>query len=94
LTRINRISRRTSMLVIGAILAAAPAQAQTYDPNFPICMQVYGIGGCSITCSYTSIDQCRASASGGGAQCVTNPYFERVKRLSVAPTTPPSAEPR
>jgi Protein of unknown function (DUF3551) len=82
------------MLMIGAILAAAPAQAQTYDPNFPICMQVYGIGGCSITCSYTSMDQCRASASGGGAQCVTNPYFERVKRLSVAPTTPPSAEPR
>jgi hypothetical protein len=56
-------------------LAAAPAQAQTYDPNFPICLQSYGLGGNTIDCGYTSLDQCRLSASGLPAQCITNPYF-------------------
>jgi len=63
------------ILGIATIFAAAPAQAQTYDPNFPVCMQVYGIGGCYITCSYASISQCVSSASGGAAQCIANPYF-------------------
>jgi hypothetical protein len=34
------------MLVIGAILIAPErARAQTYDPNFPVCLQTYGIDG-------------------------------------------------
>ncbi len=30
------------ILAIGAASAAAPAQAQTYDPNYPVCLHVYG----------------------------------------------------
>jgi hypothetical protein len=72
------------ILGIGTIFAAAPARAQTYDPNFPVCMQVYGIGGCYITCSYASISQCALSASGGAAQCITNPYFVAKENTTAA----------
>src|SRR5256885_2670399 len=72
----------SSIVVIGAMLASAPARAQTYDPNYPICLQVYGIDGDYIACGYTSMDQCRLSAWGRAAQCITNPYFAHKKGLS------------
>jgi hypothetical protein len=63
-----------AILAIGAASAAAPAQAQTYDPNFPVCLHVYGRIS-YYECSYTSLPQCNMSASGRSAQCVINPYF-------------------
>jgi hypothetical protein len=63
------------VLVIAITLAAASAQAQTYDPNYPICLQTFGRNGGYIACGYTSMEQCRLSASGRAAQCITNPYF-------------------
>ena len=36
-------------------VCGAPAQAQTYDPAFPVCLQTYGIDGGYVDCSYTSI---------------------------------------
>ena len=63
-----------AILAIGTISAAAPARAQTYGAGYPVCLHVYG----PITyyeCSYTSLPQCNASASGRSAQCVINPYF-------------------
>ncbi|HEV7877985.1 DUF3551 domain-containing protein [Bradyrhizobium sp.] len=62
------------VLVIG-VTAAAPLQAQTYDPNYPVCLQTFGRNGNAISCGYTSMGQCRGSASGRAAQCVVNPYF-------------------
>jgi hypothetical protein len=56
-------------------LAGASVQAQTYDPNYPICLQTCGLDGNSIECGYTSMDQCRLTASGRAAQCITSPYF-------------------
>jgi uncharacterized protein DUF3551 len=64
-----------TILTIGMMLAAASARAQTYDPNYPVCLQTYAIGGGYIDCSFTSLAQCAASASGRSAQCLTNPYF-------------------
>lgn len=58
----------------GAVLALSPAHAQTFNPNFPVCLHVFG----PVTyyeCAYTSIEQCNLSASGRSAQCVVNPYF-------------------
>jgi hypothetical protein len=63
------------IFAIAAILAAAPAQAQTYDPDYPVCLQVYGRAGGYIACRYTSLAQCALSASGRAAQCIVNPYF-------------------
>ncbi len=57
----------------GTLLAAQPAQAQTYA-GAPVCLHVYG----PVTyyeCNYISLAQCNASASGRAAQCVLNPYL-------------------
>jgi hypothetical protein len=62
-------------LTIAAVLLAAPARAQRYDPDYPVCLQTYGIGGDSIGCGYTSLAQCAQSASGRSAQCIVNPFF-------------------
>ncbi|MGX9424816.1 MULTISPECIES: DUF3551 domain-containing protein [Bradyrhizobium] len=62
-----------AILTLGAVAAASSARAQTYDPNYPVCLHVYG----PVTyydCSYTSLPQCAMSASGRAAQCVINPY--------------------
>ncbi len=66
-----------AMGVIAAVSAAAPARAQTYDPNYPVCLQVYqgGFTDYYFECGYTSIPQCNASASGRAAQCIVNPYY-------------------
>jgi hypothetical protein len=66
-----------AILLIGAV--SVTAHAQTYDPNYPVCLQKYGL--CSyIDCSYTSLAQCNASASGRAAQCLANPYFAQAYR--------------
>jgi hypothetical protein len=64
-----------AILSVAAVLTATPARAQTYDPAYPVCIQVSGIDGNSIECSFDSLAQCAASASGRAAQCITNPYF-------------------
>ena len=64
-----------TILTIATVLVAAPARAQTYDPNYPVCLQTYGIDGGYIDCSFTSLAQCAASASGRGGLCLNNPYF-------------------
>jgi hypothetical protein len=69
-----------TIFTIGAMLVAAPARAQTYDPNFPVCLQTYAFGGGYIDCSFTSLAQCATSASGRGAQCLNNPYFAQGDR--------------
>ncbi|WP_407177474.1 DUF3551 domain-containing protein [Bradyrhizobium sp. STM 3562] len=67
-----------AVLAAGTVLSAAPSQAQTYDPNYPVCLQVYDdMVHYYFECSYTSIAQCQASASGRAAQCVVNPYFAK-----------------
>jgi hypothetical protein len=65
-----------AVLAVGAVHFAAPAQAQTYDPNYPVCLQVYqSMVDYYFECGYTSIAQCQASASGRAASCVVNPYY-------------------
>jgi hypothetical protein len=61
-------------LIVGTVAAAAPVRAQTYDPAYPVCMHVYGRIS-YYDCSFHSLPQCAASASGRGAQCDVNPYF-------------------
>jgi hypothetical protein len=63
-----------TILAIGTVSIAGPAAAQTYDPNFPVCLHVYGKVS-YYECTFTSLPQCNASASGRAAQCIINPYF-------------------
>ena len=60
-------------LAIGAVSIAAPVPAQTYSPDYPVCLHVYG-RATYYECRYTSIAQCNQSASGRSAQCEVNPY--------------------
>ena len=77
------------ILAVGTIHFAAPARAQTYDPNYPYCLQIYDdMVHYTFECAYTSMPQCQASASGRNAQCVVNPYFPQT------PAKPPGAAPR
>jgi hypothetical protein len=64
-----------AILAIGTV-SIGPAAAQKYDPAYPVCLHKYGLGGFNYyDCSYTSLPQCNASASGRAAQCDINPYF-------------------
>ena len=68
-----------AILTIATVLAA-PAHAQTYDPAYPVCLQVYqGWNDYYFECGYTSLAQCNASASGRSAQCIVNPYYAGAK---------------
>jgi Protein of unknown function (DUF3551) len=67
-----------AILAIGAV-SAGPATAQTYDPNYPVCLQLYGDKDNYIDCSYASLTHCSASASGRAAECLINPYFANAR---------------
>lgn len=65
-----------AILALATALAATSVQAQMYDPNYPVCMHVYGaLEGERMDCIFTSIAQCQATASGRSAMCLINPYF-------------------
>ena len=66
---------------VAAVSTTPSARAQTYDPKYPVCLQIYqGYTDCYFECGYTSMPQCQASASGRSAQCVVNPYYAGPKR--------------
>jgi Protein of unknown function (DUF3551) len=66
-----------AILTIATVSAAPSARAQTYDPGYPVCLQIYqGYVDYYFECAYTSLAQCNASASGRSAQCIVNPYYK------------------
>jgi Protein of unknown function (DUF3551) len=73
-----------AILAIGTVSLAGPAPAQTYAPDYPVCLHVYG-PATYYECSYASLAQCNASAAGRGAQCVSNPYFASAYEEPVGP---------
>ena len=80
-----------AILATIAVLTAAPARAQTYGGNAPICLyQWYEYGSATINCDYSSMAQCTATASGLPAMCITNPYFANAQ----APREPAYRQPR
>ena len=62
----------TALVALPAVLAIAPipAQAQT---GYPVCLRVYGPATYN-ECSYTSMAQCKATASGRAAECYPNAF--------------------
>lgn len=73
-----------AILAIGAVSCVSPARAQTYDPNYPVCLHVYGLTT-YYECRYINLAQCNMSASGRSAQCVVNPYFANAQEPSGRP---------
>jgi hypothetical protein len=66
--------RALPLILLTCLAAPAAAQAAAPYDNYPICLQVYFPSN-TIECSYTSIAQCKATASGRAAQCMVNPFF-------------------
>ena len=65
-----------AILTAVTVLTAAPASAQTFGGNYPVCIQQFRWGGAdNPDCSFTSIAQCQATASGLKAMCMENPYY-------------------
>ena len=65
---------RTSLLVLTAFtaLAAMPAQARDY----PYCIRGCNFGSGLGDCSYSSYQQCQATASGLVGTCAENPFYK------------------
>jgi hypothetical protein len=63
------------ILAIAVACAAVPADAQTYAPGYPVCLQAFTIDGEHIECAFATMAQCQASAAGRGALCMANPYY-------------------
>jgi hypothetical protein len=76
-------------LAVAMLFVALPSQAQTYAPGSPVCMKIYSGGpmggGEWNDCSYGSMNQCRALASGRSATCMINPYGSLAQRPAYAP---------
>jgi hypothetical protein len=62
----------TAILAVPAVLALTPipAQAQT---GYAVCLKVYG-PATYTECNYTSMAQCKATASGRAAECYPNAF--------------------
>jgi hypothetical protein len=70
-----------AILVLAILLSAGAASAQDYSTSQycdPWC--TLGIRSGAMDCSYYTFEQCRAAASGTGAQCVTNPFLSYCTR--------------
>jgi hypothetical protein len=67
------------LLAIAAISAAAAAPAQAgYD--YPVCLKVYGPATYN-ECTYTTMAQCKATASGRSAECYPNAFYAETAPL-------------
>ncbi|QWG15367.1 DUF3551 domain-containing protein [Bradyrhizobium sediminis] len=65
-----------AILAIATVSATPSARAQTYNPNYPVCLKVIEMfGGEHFECAYTSLAQCAQAASGLPAQCIVNPFY-------------------
>jgi len=68
--------RRTILVLLAAAglaaLAASPAAA--VGTRYPFCIQGEDQPGLS-GCSFTSYEQCQATASGRFLSCIANPYY-------------------
>ena len=65
----------SSILVSGAILAASPAMAESFDTKYPVCMQVFASSGPRMDCYFWSMEQCWPKTDGMAALCVPNQNY-------------------
>jgi hypothetical protein len=63
-----------ALLAAGGLAAAGTAPAQAVGSRYPYCLQGNDSPGLS-DCSFTSYQQCQATASGRYLYCVENPFF-------------------
>ena len=62
-------------LVMGSLAVICAAPAEAVGTRHPYCMQGRSSPGLS-NCSFNSLRQCRASASGRSLTCIANPFYK------------------
>jgi hypothetical protein len=62
-----------ALMAAGAVSAAVAMPASARE--FPYCIKGCDFGGGGGDCSFVSLAQCQATASGRDAYCAANPYF-------------------
>ena len=62
-----------ALLAAGAVSAAVAMPASA--GQFPYCIKGCDFGAGAGDCSFSTLAQCQATASGRGASCAANPYF-------------------
>jgi hypothetical protein len=63
-----------ALLAAGGLALVGAAPAEAFGSRYPFCMQGDEYPGLS-NCTFTSYEQCQASASGRFLSCIENPYF-------------------
>ena len=69
-----------AMFAVAVISVLDPAGATARD--FPFCIKGCDFGGGRGDCSFSSYQQCQATASGRDAYCDVNPYFKANAELA------------
>jgi hypothetical protein len=62
-----------ALMAAGAVSAAVAVPAAASE--FPYCIRGCDFGAGAGDCSFSSLAQCQATASGRDASCAANPYF-------------------
>jgi Protein of unknown function (DUF3551) len=63
-----------ALLAAGGLALAGSAPAGAVGTRYPFCIQGDEYPGLS-NCTFTSYEQCQATASGRHLQCIANPFY-------------------
>jgi hypothetical protein len=66
---------KTILLVLAVACVGAVVPGTAVAGGLPYCIQGCDFGGGAGDCSFSSLQQCLATASGRDATCAANPYF-------------------
>jgi Protein of unknown function (DUF3551) len=72
-----------ALLAAGVLAIAAAAPAGAFGTRYPFCLQGDEYPGLS-NCTFTSYEQCQATASGRRLSCIQNPYYDPGDRRAVS----------
>jgi Protein of unknown function (DUF3551) len=67
--------RRALLILTVCCAASTSAALSAVARDFPFCIRGCDFGGSHGDCSFTSYQQCQATASGREAWCDANPYY-------------------
>jgi hypothetical protein len=76
-----------ALFILVMILCPASAFAQV-STRYPFCLQGNDYPGWS-NCSFTSFQQCQATASGTNDECLANPWYSAGANVAPAPDGSP-----
>ena len=67
--------QRAWLALMAACAVSAAAAMPAVARDFPYCIKGCDFGAGGGDCSFSSLAQCQATASGRDASCAANPYF-------------------